>query len=260
MRILIATVLAALCNFVSVAQTDPNAKIDLEMVNLAQAPVAVGNEFEVAIMMSAQETQRYLVADIVFGWDPTKVEFLGVSHQGSHPYIWVPPSGLPCVEDENGNAIPDPLCSGIRDFYGINEAMPPADGNGLYFGYGELGQVFLVDSTPVQIVRLQFRVLSQFSSTDVCFIPQITFNSPKSTVIYGSYIPGNNVVGQMIPTTIAGIPEGDISGNGSVGGEDLGMLLSSWGTSSFGPNPADINGDGFVDAADLSVLLANWGT
>jgi hypothetical protein len=49
---------------------------------------------------------------------------------------------------------------------------------------------------------------------------------------------------------------GDFDGNGVVGGEDLAVLLGSWG-----PNAsiADLNGDSQVDAADLAVLLGGWG-
>jgi hypothetical protein len=47
----------------------------------------------------------------------------------------------------------------------------------------------------------------------------------------------------------------DIDGDGQVGGADLGVLLSSWGTS----GAADINGDGIIDGADLGTLLSSWG-
>jgi hypothetical protein len=47
----------------------------------------------------------------------------------------------------------------------------------------------------------------------------------------------------------------DLDGDGEVAGADLGMLLSSWGTSA-----ADLNGDGMTDGADLGLLLASWGS
>jgi hypothetical protein len=40
-----------------------------------------------------------------------------------------------------------------------------------------------------------------------------------------------------------------------VNSADLGILLSSWGTS----NPlADLDGNGTVDSADLGILLSAW--
>jgi hypothetical protein len=50
--------------------------------------------------------------------------------------------------------------------------------------------------------------------------------------------------------------DGDVSQDCQVDGEDLGCLLSVWG-SSFAA--ADLNGDGIVDGADLAVVLAGWG-
>jgi hypothetical protein len=48
---------------------------------------------------------------------------------------------------------------------------------------------------------------------------------------------------------------GDMNGDGVVNSADLGILLSSWGTS----NPlADLDGNGTVDSADLGILLSAW--
>ncbi len=49
---------------------------------------------------------------------------------------------------------------------------------------------------------------------------------------------------------------GDLNGDGSVGGADLGLFLTSWGDS---PCAADLNGDGTCNGADLGVLLGAWG-
>jgi hypothetical protein len=47
----------------------------------------------------------------------------------------------------------------------------------------------------------------------------------------------------------------DIDGDGVVDGDDLGMLLASWGTDGV----ADIDGDGNTDGNDLGALLGSWG-
>ena len=46
----------------------------------------------------------------------------------------------------------------------------------------------------------------------------------------------------------------DLDDSGSVDGADLGVLLSSWGSSG-----ADLDGSGTVDGADLGILLSAWG-
>jgi len=253
--------ISLLCSSVAFSQTDPNGKINLSMVSLADQPVQVGETIDVQIKMNADTTdQRFVVADIIFGWDNTKLEFLEVDHTGSHPYIWLPLSGLPCVEDENGNAIDDPLCNGLRDFYGINEAMPPADGNGLYFAYGELGQTFILTNEEVNVARLRFKVIDSFTETEVFFIPQATANYTAKTVVYGSYIPGLNVTGSLTSATVIGAQTlaGDFDGNGAVDSADMAMLLSNWGVSTFGENPYDLDGDGVVGASDLTILISNW--
>ena len=47
----------------------------------------------------------------------------------------------------------------------------------------------------------------------------------------------------------------DLNGDGVVGGEDLSLLLSQWGSD----GTADFDGDGLVGGADLSFLLSFWG-
>ena len=49
----------------------------------------------------------------------------------------------------------------------------------------------------------------------------------------------------------------DLSGDGTVNGADLALLLGQWGA--MGANSADFNGDGVVNGADLAILLGLWG-
>jgi hypothetical protein len=48
---------------------------------------------------------------------------------------------------------------------------------------------------------------------------------------------------------------GDLNGDGSVDGIDLGILLGNWA----GTGSGDVNGDGTVDGLDLGILLGGWG-
>ena len=54
------------------------------------------------------------------------------------------------------------------------------------------------------------------------------------------------------------VPSPDLNGDGVVGGADLGLLLSAWGTTGQGI-VGDLNGDGTVDGADLGALISAWG-
>ena len=53
----------------------------------------------------------------------------------------------------------------------------------------------------------------------------------------------------------AGSCVGDLNGDGSVTGADLGILLGDWGQAT----ASDIDGNGVVDGADLGRLLGAWG-
>ncbi len=49
---------------------------------------------------------------------------------------------------------------------------------------------------------------------------------------------------------------GDLDGDGSVSGFDLGILLGQWGQPG---QSGDLDGDGFTAGSDLGLLLGNWG-
>jgi hypothetical protein len=51
---------------------------------------------------------------------------------------------------------------------------------------------------------------------------------------------------------------GDFDGDGQVRGNDLGILLASWGPVTCG-NPYDLNNDCVINGADMGILLSNWG-
>jgi hypothetical protein len=61
-----------------------------------------------------------------------------------------------------------------------------------------------------------------------------------------------------------GIPDsceclGDATGNGTIDGLDLAVILGAWGGSGNGEFDADVNDDGIVDAQDLTFVLGSWG-
>jgi hypothetical protein len=227
----------------SFGQTDPQSKLNLILV-APETQVSVNDEIEVQLMVAAESApQRYLVADIIIGWNPAELQLLGVSHEGSHPLLWPTISGFPITS---------------QDYTGINETIPPADGNALYYGYGELGQVWIV-TEPVQICKFKFKVLKAFTESPVTLLPELEATYPADTVIYGSFIGGWRVTGTLYSTTVTGRAIlGDFDGNGRVEPADMAQLLANWGQISYGTNPLDLDGNGQVGAGDLSILISNW--
>lgn len=68
---------------------------------------------------------------------------------------------------------------------------------------------------------------------------------------------GNHVLRVSGFTTHHACPA-DLSRDGIVDGEDIGLLLAQWGTTA--GSSADLNGDCAVDGADLGALLGQWGS
>lgn len=64
---------------------------------------------------------------------------------------------------------------------------------------------------------------------------------------------GNLVMGSGSGSGAPACPA-DLDGDGVVGGADLGLLLSGWGTAS-----GDISGDNVSNGKDLGILLSAWG-
>ena len=233
-------------------QAGPDAKLNLVLAQ-PETNIQVGDEFEIPLMVSAAtEPQRYVVADIVFAWNPEHIQFMGISHVGSHPLIWTAFSGLPYCQPGQ--------TSGCGDYYGLNELPIPQDGNGLYFGYNILGSMFIV-SDPVQIVRFKFKALAPVSATEVQLLPQYTVNYTAKTIVYGGNIPGLGVTGTLTNAVVTIVPQaldGDFDGDGMVGSSDMARLLGNWGAVSFGENQYDLDGDGVVGSGDLAILVNNW--
>jgi len=198
------------------------------------------NNTEIRLMAKAQtEPQRFIVADVVLDWDPSVLRLIGAHEDTAHPMVWDSLSRFPLAND---------------DYTGINEANPPADGNAMYYSYANLGEILIVDQ-PVELAVFQFELLQPQVVTEVRLLPRLTVMYLGETVVYGGA--GLRVTGNLGNVTISTLV-GDFNGNGSVGSEDMAMLLADWGTLNFGPNQYDLDGNGIIGSGDLGILLANW--
>lgn len=77
-----------------------------------------------------------------------------------------------------------------------------------------------------------------------------------SVAVAGSQSSAQQAIDWLLELRETPFLAGDIDGDGMVDGDDLGMLLSSWGTAGV----TDIDGDGNTDGNDLGALLAAWGS
>jgi len=74
---------------------------------------------------------------------------------------------------------------------------------------------------------------------------------------------GNMLIARVDDFNVGSVPslEGDLSGDGFVGGDDLDIVRSFWGQSVTEGDllQGDASGDGFVGGDDLDIVRANWG-
>lgn len=223
------------------AQSDPNAKLDLSLVFPQQA-VDINDVIEVKLMVSASSNpQRFIVADVPFGWDTSKLQLLGVSLEGSNVGVMPGYSTFPA-----------------NDYTWCNEVVPPQDGNGMFYCYGVLGYEWIV-TKPTQMCKFIFKVVGLGQSRVVLYdnLP-IRPEYPASCVVYGCCVGGNDVTGTLSDATVGVLMFGDFNNDGVVNAGDMSALLADWGTSNYASNPHDLNGDGTVNSQDLALLFNNW--
>lgn len=211
----------------------------MDLINIAfiLATQTEPDMVSVDVVVSATKNQQRLVAtDLVFGWDPEVLEFVGIDNTNG---LAAQMSFLP----------PPPQW----DFYGINEQIPPADGTGLYYWLSPLNGIpVYVTTEGSTLTTLKFKVL-QCSNTTVDIIPEYTVFHTASTVVYGSDTPGMNVTGTMSGLQL-NQKVGDLNCDGIVGPIDMGIMLSSWGDVI-----TDLDDNGVVNSGDMAILLNNWG-
>lgn len=226
----------------ALAQNDPAAKLNLTLVAPQQA-VALDDIVEVQLMVSAENNpQRFVVADVAFGWDNTRLQLLGVSLVGSHVGVMAEYSTFP-----------------INDYTLCNEVVPPQDGNGMFYCYGVLGYQWIVTTEPAQMCKFRFKVIG-LGRSDVVLYDNLPLNPqyPAKCLVYGCCVGGNVVTGSLTDTTVGLAVQGDFNNDGLVTAQDMGELLADWGSTSFKANPHDINNDGIVNSQDLALLVNNW--
>jgi len=168
----------------------------------------VGSDYRVSHKLSAPSTQ-FKIGDVVpvkvlvsnetlpqkissvftiFGWDNTKLEFIGIDKTGARPSqsssIYMVGAGS------------------------VNEVAIPKDGNAAHNWLGLLGDKTYIDKDNV-IVTLKFKVIAEFDSTSVSILQNNDPQLAGLTIfdqcgILGSSIPGAFVTGQTSNAAIKG--------------------------------------------------------
>lgn len=231
---LIATAaLFAICTLVA-------AEIDLEY-RAIDDEVAVGEVVEVGLyaVSDSEAIQTFAAADVIFGWDPAVLRFLGIDNTGAIPLA--------------SSSLPSPS-------FGLNEADPPADGDGLYTALAPLGDPAEATPEGALLTTFRFEAVAPASSSEV-FMFEEGGEPTIRTVVFDGEIPNLDVTGLLIPEgiTVIGACPWDCAqpADGVVNVMDLLTLLDAWGTADV---LCDFNDDAVVNIFDLLEILAHWGT
>ena len=187
LRRALVAVAAAFVGAVLAPATAWAARIDLEWRPAAQA-VLVGADFGVELWAAAEGSQPVSLnsLQVITTWEPGFVRLDGVSLAGT--------VGLQTAAFTPG------------DSFGFNEANPPGDGDGILFGYVQLGHSVAIPPEGALLATLQFSALAPTSGTPVGMLA--TAQKPgrpraETMVMSGTY----NVVGTLsAPALIADQP------------------------------------------------------
>jgi hypothetical protein len=217
------------------------ANINLEMRPASQtvywspdAKVEIG-----LYAVSDDDTDQTLAAiDAIIEWQTEFLRLLGNDDDGGPQLV---ASSFP---------FPDP--------YGINEADPPADGDGIYTAWAPFGNPVAATPEGTLITTFVFEPLVTTPATPVDFL--VSAGSPVGyTIVFHGTKPNTDVTGTLSGCTVEIRPccPADFNYDCDVNVVDFLILLAAWGTDPGGP--PDINGNGDVDVLDFLLLLAAWG-
>tara|TARA_S200002703_G_scaffold130697_1_gene118007 strand:+ start:144 stop:635 length:492 start_codon:yes stop_codon:yes gene_type:complete len=98
-------------------------------------------------------------------------------------------------------------------------------------------------------IPIGYKVDPEFWSENICvYEDRIVVTA---SVLVPSFETATKDFAWYVPMSLSA----DINNDGSVNGEDLGMIYADWGT---GVSRSDLNRDGIVDGADIGLLAIAW--
>ncbi len=173
-------VLMALVAFVPATAS---GNIDLEWRPTSQT-VSVGAAVNLGLyaVSDSAEDQSLSAVELVFGWDPTHLQLMGLSQSGAVSLLY---SGFPTSGD----------CD-------LNEEVPPQDGDGFYRAWAHFGDP--VDATPegTLLTTFQFEALVGTSAPAEVLMLNSSGSGDCRTVVIDGDIPGLDVLGELYDAAV----------------------------------------------------------
>jgi hypothetical protein len=238
--------------------TPAHAAINLELRPVL-ATVDPGDTIEIGLYAVSDdpEASQFLFAmEVLFAWDADAMQLLGLDQTGAVPSL---ASGFAASGD-----------------HGLNEEIPPQDGDGFYLYFAPLGTTAEATPAGALITTFQYLALAPTPAATMTILRSGGGPPPGQTFVVGET--GGDVTGTLGSASVeitgsgsgcaADITGPDGSPDGNVDALDFLLLISQWGSPgncAMPPCAADITGpggpgpDGNVDALDFLLLISQWG-
>jgi len=165
------------------------ASVNLELRSPAPT-AAVGQTVEAGLYAVSDSNldQMFSAMDVILGWAPESLQFLGIDNTGAVP-----------LDGMSGVALGDP--------FNLNEAMPPQDGDALYLGLAPLGAPVAATPTGTLLTTLQFMAVASTPGTTIDIPASGGGPMVGHTVVFDGTIPGTDVTGTLSGTSVEVVPE-----------------------------------------------------
>jgi hypothetical protein len=160
---------------------------DINLEFRVNNPWEVGDTVPVGLYAVADSPapQSFSAIRLIFAWDPIYLDLLGRSQAGAVALL---SSGFPSSS------------------WGLNEVVPPQDGDGLYQALANFGQPVWVNQSGVLVTTLQFQALAPTGGTLVDM--WTSGGTPAiNTLVVDGQVPGLDVTGTLTGRMVEIIPE-----------------------------------------------------
>ena len=138
----------------------------------------------VDVVVRCDEPTRIVVADVAFTWNPKHLTLVDCHDDRADvlsTLVGFPPASW--------------------DFYGANETIPPADGNGWISWLSPLNGIPVYAEDTI-LMSLVFTYDDDCPKTSVGILECLDVDYPLETVIYGTDVPGVDVTGTLNGCTV----------------------------------------------------------
>lgn len=172
-RMITKFVLAACCTLFCLNEAEGKINIELRP---ATSAVDVNTNVNIGLyfVSDSKDPQLTIAADIVFGWDNTKLQFLGIDNTG-------------------GASV---MSSYLPERQPLNEALIPQDGNGFYQMLGNLGEPLPVSPSGTLMTTFKFKSLSTSGVATFSILPSAGDPARYTRVLDGT-VPNLTVTGTI---------------------------------------------------------------